>query len=743
MKIIEHTQEYEKIIRLLRENPRGLSIKEISEELGLNRNSAAKFLDILHLRGNVDVHYLGKAKVFFLSNRIPFNKFLTLHWNYFIAINRDSDVIFANEPLCHLLSVPPGQVIGKKINSIGFPPLWDNNAGLAIKMAIGGLESIKDLEFVFRKKEHFFSISFLPTVFENGSIGVCIGMQDKTLVRDLEKTVDRLSTERELITGGSGGYVIQFFKNGRIHFANDAFCAMTGMTREELYRKSALEFIPEKDRHAFMTSFHAMTTEHPVAEAELQVSLRDGAVHWQKWKYRGIIHNGKITEFQAFGFDITDYKTRESQLRKNYEDLEQVAEEKTRSLELAHKTLQKEMGEKKLLERDNYLSWFVIDHAYDMIVWFDHRGYVRFANRKLIKHLGCNSSEVDKLTFFDIFTDSGPGDWEYIWGRIQAGPGVFYEARLAGGTCKPVDAEIVLNYINHENHQICCCFIRDVTERKKIERALCESEAVLRSVINGVPLPQFVINRDHQVIFWNKALEELTGTLSKDVLGTSHQWKPFYNEEKPCLCDLLLENRVEELSDYYEGTCRPSGLIQGAYEGRISLPALKNGNNWLHYTAALIRNQEGEVIGALETLEDITDYTTAKDDLSAWGRYYRALIGGVSDSIIMLNAEGITTYVSPVLCKTSGFRTDELLGRHFTEFVTGEDKKRLIQEFSNLLMEPGSIKTFSAETCKKNGRVRCMEWVAGNMLDVRGVSGVIITCRDTTEKETGSATLHI
>ena len=97
---------------------------------------------------------------------------------------------------------------------------------LAIKMAIGGLESIKDLEFVFRKNEHFFSLSFLPTVFENGSIGVCIGMQDKTTVRDLEKAVDRLALEKEIINGKSGGYVVQFYKNGRIHFANDACCAM-------------------------------------------------------------------------------------------------------------------------------------------------------------------------------------------------------------------------------------------------------------------------------------------------------------------------------------------------------------------------------------------------------------------------------------------------------------------------------------------------------------------------------------
>ncbi len=733
MKIIEHTQEYDKIIGLLKECPRGLSIKEISEELQLNRNSAAKFLDILHLRGNVDVHYLGKAKVFFLSNRIPFNKFLTLHWNYFIAINRDSEVIFAGDHLCHFLSVSLDKMIGQKINTLGFPPLWDNNAGLAIKMAIGGQESIKDLEFVFRKVEHFFSFSFLPTVFENGSIGVCIGMQDRTTVRKLEKTVNKLASEREWNTDISGGYVIQFCKNGRIHFANNACCAMLGMTREELYKKTSLEFIPEKDRYAFMTSLHSMTTERPVIETVHQVSCKDGEVRWQKWKYLGIIHSGKITEYLASGYDITDSKTRETQFQKKYDGLELVTQKITRNLELTHTSLQKEMDEIRHLECYNHLSGFVIDNAYDMILWFDQAGHVRFSNKKMIEHLGYKRYQERELTFFDIFTNSGPGDWDYIWDRIQEGPGIFYEARLGERTGISVDAEVMLTYISHEDTQFCCCFIRDVTERKKIERTLCESEAMLRSVIHGVPLPMFVINRDHQVIFWNKALEELTGTLSKNVLGTNHQWKSFYEIKTPCLCDLLLENRVEELADYYDGTCRPSVLILGAYEGQISLPALKKGNNRLHYTAALIKDHEEEVIGALETLEDVTNITTAMEDLSAWRRYYGVLIGGGSDRIIVLNVDGITKYVSPELADISGFRNEEMIGRHFTEFVTEKDKERVIKEFSDLLMEPGSVKTVSAETRRKNGTVRCMEWVAGNMLDVRGINGVIITCRDITK----------
>jgi PAS domain S-box-containing protein len=459
MKIIEHTQEYEKIIRLLKEYPSGLSIKEISHNLGLNRNLVSKLLDILHLRGKLDIRYVGKAKIFFISNRIPFNKFLTLHWDYFIAINRDSEVIFANEPLCLYLAVSMGQMTGKKINTLSFPPLLDNNANSDIKIAIGGHESIKDIEFVFRNKKHFFSLSYLPTVFENGSIGVCIGMHDKTKIMDLEKTVDYLTSVIELVTYGSGVYVIQFYKNGRIHYADGALCAMAGMTKEELYKKSFLEFIPEKERNAVMALLNAMTPEHPIGEAEQQTFCKDGELRWQKWKYRGIIHNGKITELQAVGFDITDYKTHETQLRKNYEDLEQ-----------AHKMLQKEMGEQKCLERDNYLSGFVIDNAYDMIVWFDDSGNIRFANKKMMKHLGCNRSLVDKLTFFDIFTDSGPDDWEYIWGRIQAELGVFHEARLAGHSGKPVDAEVVLNYISNEDHQFCCCVIRDITLHENMQK---------------------------------------------------------------------------------------------------------------------------------------------------------------------------------------------------------------------------------------------------------------------------------
>jgi len=54
-----------------------------------------------------------------------------------------------------------------------------------------------------------------------------------------------------------------------------------------------------------------------------------------------------------------------------------------------------------------------------------------------------------------------------------------------------------------------------------------ESEARLKSFIHGSPLLQFVIDRDHRVVSWNKALEELSGIAAEDVVGMRGAWRAF------------------------------------------------------------------------------------------------------------------------------------------------------------------------------------------------------------------------
>jgi PAS domain S-box-containing protein len=148
-----------------------------------------------------------------------------------------------------------------------------------------------------------------------------------------------------------------------------------------------------------------------------------------------------------------------------------------------------------------------------------------------------------------------------------------------------------------------------------IEEKLKESEQRLHSVIHGSPIPAFVIGKDHRVLYWNKALEELTMIKAEEILGTNQHWRAFYREERPCMADLLVDNALELVPKWYFEKYTKSRLIEEAYEATDFFPTLGDSGKWLRFTAAAIRNIHGDLVGAIETLEDITDRIRAEEEL--------------------------------------------------------------------------------------------------------------------------------
>jgi PAS domain S-box-containing protein len=155
----------------------------------------------------------------------------------------------------------------------------------------------------------------------------------------------------------------------------------------------------------------------------------------------------------------------------------------------------------------------------------------------------------------------------------------------------------------------------DITDRKKAEEKLRESEQRLHRVIEGSPIPTFVIGKDHRVIYWNRALEELSG-IKAEIVGTKGQWRAFYNEERPCLADLLVDQALESIPQWYLDKYTKSRLIDEAYEATDFFPELGESGKWLHFTAAVIRDTHGNLVGAIETLDDVTDRRRAEEELS-------------------------------------------------------------------------------------------------------------------------------
>lgn len=151
--------------------------------------------------------------------------------------------------------------------------------------------------------------------------------------------------------------------------------------------------------------------------------------------------------------------------------------------------------------------------------------------------------------------------------------------------------------------------------RRRAEPHRPAGEALLASIIGGSPIPAFVIGRDHRILYWNRALEELSRIRADEVIGTNQQWRAFYAAERPCMADLLVDGALQAIPDWYTGKYIPSKLIDEAYEATDFFPELGETGRWLRFTAAVLRDSAGTLMGVVETLEDITERRQAEEAL--------------------------------------------------------------------------------------------------------------------------------
>jgi PAS domain S-box-containing protein len=154
-------------------------------------------------------------------------------------------------------------------------------------------------------------------------------------------------------------------------------------------------------------------------------------------------------------------------------------------------------------------------------------------------------------------------------------------------------------------------------ERQRIqaERDLTVSQQRLHSIIDGTAIPTFVIDREHRILYWNRALEALSAIPGREVLGTRQHWRAFYSSERPCMADLLVDSALEDIPGWYQGKFRKSNLLDEAFEATDFFPELGDEGKWLRFTAAAIRDAAGILVGAIETLEDVTERKMAEEAL--------------------------------------------------------------------------------------------------------------------------------
>jgi PAS domain S-box-containing protein len=123
----------------------------------------------------------------------------------------------------------------------------------------------------------------------------------------------------------------------------------------------------------------------------------------------------------------------------------------------------------------------------------------------------------------------------------------------------------------------------------------------------------FIVTPNCEVIFWNKACEELTGINASEVMFTNAHWAAFYQTKRACLVDIIIDGNLQELPNLYEkyGKSKLSkeGInAEGWYEN------LGGKKRYIVFDAAPIFNDSGELLAGIETLHDITEIKNSEKE---------------------------------------------------------------------------------------------------------------------------------
>jgi PAS domain S-box-containing protein len=288
---------------------------------------------------------------------------------------------------------------------------------------------------------------------------------------------------------------------------------------------------------------------------------------------------------------------------------------------------------------------YLFENASDAMWVHDTEGNFLDANKAFERLSGCTLEEWAHIRVTEFLNDEALVLAREVHRKLLSGEEIEqpYEQRfvLRDGTTRIVKMSTSPVIINGEvrgfQH-----VARDITEEKR-------AEEMLSKITDGSPIPTFVINKQHEVTHWNAALASLSGVSRQEVIRTDEQWRAFYSEKRPAMVDLVIDGAsVDEIEAYYRGKCKKSRLIDGAYEAEDFFPALGEDGKWLHFTASPVKDEDGEIIAAIETLQDISEEKRLQENMRFYGqliikaqederkRIARELHDDVSSSLLLL-----------------------------------------------------------------------------------------------------------
>ncbi|MDF9408163.1 PAS domain S-box protein [Pelotomaculum isophthalicicum JI] len=267
----------------------------------------------------------------------------------------------------------------------------------------------------------------------------------------------------------------------------------------------------------------------------------------------------------------------------------------------------------------------------------------------------------------------------------------------------------------------------------------------LLDIIDFLPDATLVIDRDKKVVAWNRAIEEMTGVSKADIMGKGEYAYaiPFYGESRPILIDLIF---LDDLATgrKYKNLVREGNTIYG--EVFIQLPFKKN-EVYLWGKASPLFDSEGNLVGAIESIRDITERKQSEKDLRkiterkqmeetlrlSEERFFKAFNAGPNPLAISVIANGRLINVNNNFINLFGYSRQEVIGNTVIDlniYVDLADRAKIIRT----VMEQGVVQNLEVNFRMKSGEVlTCL--FSAEIIELNGEQCLLSVINDITERK--------
>jgi two-component system, sporulation sensor kinase E len=385
-------------------------------------------------------------------------------------------------------------------------------------------------------------------------------------------------------------------------------------------------------------------------------------------------------------------------------------------LEQINKQLEKER--KLRLQAEQQLEMF-FNASSDLLAIFSPNGIIKRANSNFIACTGYTGQE----TVEDIIKNRvHPDDLHTALNALRQvlnGQNKYVDFRV----CTNNDSSTWMswNVVAADNNMMLAVG-RDIS-------ALKESEQRLADIINFLPDATFVIDKDGVVIAWNRAIEEMTGLKAAQMLGRgNYEYSiPFYGHRCPILVDIIRLSEDELDPTYWE-------LERDDYHtsAMTFCPNIGAYGATLYGTASPLYDSSGKLVGAIESLRDISERTRNEMILRQSQEKFSKAFHGSPIMMIMATFDGIIIDINESFCTCIGYTRQEIIDRNSNELLFYRDPE-MPHRIETILKENSRIDNQPFEFWDKSGQLH-QGRLWSQLLDLDGVLSHIACVIDVTDQ---------